>query len=256
MLDVPRGRAGSGRWRQAMATGWREYLATNPLRIIAMTMVPRAVLQSVFLILLGELIGGPDARRHAFIGAVALTLTLSTTVGIADVPSSDKWSGTFWRIRIGWLSPFAVFLLRSTPYPVVGLGTAVVTSLITAPLVGMAWAIPQMLALFPWLALLAVTTSTAGMAGAALAVGRRADVLVGNLVVLLPPGQNSWVDVLGSVLPMRHGLVAFSRLQAGRPFAAELGLEVVVGACWFGAAWILVQVQAHRARSKGHDNFT
>jgi ABC-2 type transport system permease protein len=196
---------------------------------------------------------------------VALTLLLSTTVGIADVPTTDKGAGTFWRVRTGVLAPFTVFVLRSWPYPMVGFATAVVTLAVVAPAAGIGWLGAPLVPLLLCFAVLALTTSAIGLAGAAFAVGRRADVLVGNLLAyltmlssaaLVPPGRIRWVDMLGSVLPMRHGLAAIRASQAHRPFAAQLGAEVVVGAGWLVVAWILIRVQVHRAHAHGHDNFS
>lgn len=264
MPSPPARRSRSGWQRQVAVTGGREYLASNPPRVMAMTLLPRAILQTVFIILLADLAGGRELRRYAFIGAVALTITLSTMVGIADVPSNDRWSGTFWRIRTGRLAPFTVFALRSWPYPVTGFCTCVVTLVVVAPVAGVSPMDPALLQFLPSFAVLAVTTSAAGLAGAAFAVGRRADVLVGNLLAyltmlcsgaVLPPGHVRWVDSLGSVLPMRHGLAAVRAGQVGQPFIAEFLLEVAVGAGWLAVAWVLVGVQAHRARLTGNDNY-
>jgi ABC-2 type transport system permease protein len=110
-----------------------------------------------------------------------------------------------------------------------------------------------------------LTTSAIGLAGAAFAVGRRADVLVGNLLAyltmlgsaaLVPPGHIWWVDRLGSFLPMRHGLAAIRASQAREPFAAGLLAEVVVGAGWLAVAWMVVRIQVHRAHVHGHDDFS
>lgn len=257
-------RAMPGWWLQAAATGWREYLSVNPLRITAVTIAPRAVLQTIFIVLLCQLVGGEELRRYAFLGAVTLTLPMTTMVGIVDVPANDKWSGTFWRIRTGRLSPFAVFVVRSWPYPVVGFGLTVLVFLVAAPAVGPAGSGPQLLLLVPGLALLAVTTSAAGLAGAAFAVGRRADVLVGNLFAylmmlcsgaVLPAGRVRWVDLLGGILPMRHGLAAMRAMQAHQPFAADLAEEAAIGATWLVVASLLIWIQARRARTSGHDEF-
>jgi ABC-2 type transport system permease protein len=252
-------------WRQTAATGWRQYLEDNPPWVTATAHLPRAILQTVFLVLLCQFVGGAPLRHYASIGAVVLTLMLSSTAGIVDVPATDKGSGTFWRIRTGVLGPFTVFVLRSWPYPVVGFGTAVVTLAVVGPAAGIVWLGPPLVPLLLCLALLALTTSAIGLAGAAFAVGRRADVLVGNLLAyltmlssaaLVPPGQVRWVDMLGSVLPMRHGLAAIRASQAHQPFAAQLGAEIVVGAGWLAVAWILVRIQVHRAHVHGHDDFS
>jgi ABC-2 type transport system permease protein len=252
-------------WQQTAATGWRQYRRDNPLWIVAASHLPRAILQTVFVVLLCQYVGGPPLRQYASVGAVALTLMLSTTTGIADVPTTDKVSGSLWRVRTGVLTPFTVFVLRSWPYPVVGFTTAVVTLAVVAPAAGIVWLGPSSVPLLLCLALLALTTSAIGLAGAAFAVGRRADVLVGNLLAyltmlssaaLVPPGRIRWVDLLGSVLPMRHGLAAIRAAQAQEPFAAQLGAEVVVGAGWLAVAWIVIRIQVHRAHVHGHDDFS
>ena len=252
-------------WWQTAAIGWRQYRQDNPPWIVATTYLPRAILQTVFVVLLCEFVGGSQLRHYASVGAVALTLLLNTTTGIADVPTTDKASGTFWRVRTGVLTPFTVFVLRSWPYPVVGFVTAVVTLAVVAPTAGIAWLGPPLLPLLLGLAVLALTTSAIGLAGAAFAVGRRADVLVGNLLAyltmltsaaLVPPGRIRWVDLLGSILPMRHGLAAIRAAQAHQPYATQLGAEVVVGAGWLAVAWVVVRVQVHRAHVHGHDNFS
>jgi ABC-2 type transport system permease protein len=240
------------------------YLASNPPRVTTMTLLPRAILQTVFILLLCELAGGAPLRRYALVGAVALTITLSTMVAIADVPGNDKWSGTFWRIRIGRLTPFTVFLLRSWPHPVTGLCTGVVTLCAVAPFEDRELFGPSLPPTLLCFALIAITTSAAGLAGAAFAVGRRADVLVGNLLAYLtmlgcggvvPPGRVGWIDVVGTVLPMRHGLAAIQALRADRPVVGQLCAEVAVGAAWLVLAWALIRVQAHRARSSGSDDY-
>lgn len=252
-------------WRQTAATGWRQYRQDNPPWITVTTLVPRAILQTVFVVLLCQFVGGPQLRHYASLGAVALTMMLSTGAAIADVPATDKGSGTFWRIRTGILAPFTVFVLRSWPYPVVGFATAVVTLAVIAPATGIVWLGPALVPLLLCLALLALTTSAIGLAGAAFAVGRRADVLVGNLLAyltmlsssaLVPPGRIWWVDRLGSVMPMRHGLAAIRASQAHQPFAAQLGAELLVGAAWLAVAWILIRIQVHRAHVHGHDDFS
>jgi ABC-2 type transport system permease protein len=253
----------AGWWFQTALLGWREYAANTPLRVTAMTLLPRAILQTVFVVLLADLTGGREPHRYAIVGATALTLTLSTMVGIADVPATDKGYGTFWRIRTGRLAPFTVFLLRSWPYPFIGVCTAVTTLLIVAPF-DPAATVGHLSVLLPCFVLLALTTSSAGLAGAAFAVGRRADVLVGNLLAYLtmlcsgaviPPGRNTWIDSIGSFFPMRHGLAAIHALEAGQRSTGQLAAEAMVGAAWFLIAWTLVAFQVRRARSSGHDDY-
>ncbi|MFJ2638304.1 ABC transporter permease [Streptomyces sp. NPDC087511] len=252
-------------WRYSMAArfGWWEFRVENPPRIVLTALLPRAVLQCLFFTVLGQVVGLTDLA-FAFVGSLAVILTLSGAVAVMDVPMLDKWSGTFYRIRSGRLSPFAVFLVRSLPYTALGLLYTVVAMLVVAPLTGLTHTLPDLLPWLPVYLLMAWTVSAAGLAGAALAVGRRADGFAGNLLaylvllasgVLLPPGRLPWVDVLGTVLPARNGLLAIRAGMAGEPWAWHLLAEAVTGLGWLALAWAVVAWQVRRARAGGGDDF-
>jgi ABC-type multidrug transport system permease subunit len=253
-------------WRGWVAGrhGWAEFGAQNPWRIQLTTALPRAVLQSIFLTMVGRVVGGPAGAEFALVGSLASVLALNAAVAIADVPMVDKWSGTFYRICSGVLPPFAVFALRAAPYPITGFAGAVLALVIAGPVTGHAALLPRLLPWLPLFAVMAFTTAATGLAAAGLAVGRRADVVAGNLLsylillaggVFLPAGRVAWVDALGSVLPVRHGLAAVHAGLAGRPWLPDLLAEVTVGAGWLLVAWLIVVVQVRRARASGHDDF-
>jgi len=107
--------------------------------------------------------------------------------------------------------------------------------------------------------------SAAGLACAALCVGKRAEVAIYNaltyLVILccgalIPAGTLAALDIVGSVLPATHGLVAIRSALAGGPWLAQVGLEVLVGLGWLVLAWFLFGAQAVRARRTGSDSFS
>jgi ABC-2 type transport system permease protein len=244
--------------------GVREYLAENPPHILVSAVLPRAVLQCLFFTLLGRVIGGQAGLELAFVGSLAAVQTLATAVAICDVPMLDKWSGTFGRLRAGAMHPASVFALRAVPHVLQAVAATVLSLAVVGPLVGVGELALRLLPLLPLYALMAVTGAAAGLAAAALAVGRRADVLAGNVLaylvlltggVLVPPGRLAWVDALGSVLPIRHGLIAVHRLLDGGPWAGELLLEAAVGAGWAVLAVGLVSTQIARARRLGIDDF-
>ncbi|MBQ0983203.1 ABC transporter permease [Streptomyces sp. F63] len=252
-------------WRFSVVArfGWWEFRVENPPVIVLTALLPRAVLQCLFFTVLGRVIGLADPA-FAFIGSLAVILTLSGAVAVMDVPMLDKWSGTFYRIRGGRLPAFPVFLVRSLPYTGLGLLYCVVAMVVVAPLTGLTGTLPALLPWLPVYLLMAWTTSAAGLAGAALAVGRRADGLAGNLLaylvllasgVLLPPGRLPWVDALGTVLPVRNGLLAVRSGMAGEPWAGHLLAEAAVGAAWLLLAWLVVAWQVRRARAGGGDDF-
>lgn len=263
--------AGIGGWRdtlwryaESVRHGWREYLAENPPGILAVTLVPRAVLQTAFFTLLGGILAGPEHRTHVFVGVVALMLCLTGAVTVADVVMVDKWSATFWRLRTSRPGPATVFFARAVPYAVVGLGLAVVSAVVVAPLTGQLGTLAGLLPVAWVFALMAVTVTAAGLAVASLAVGRRADVLAGNLLsyvimatsgALLAPDRFPVLDLVGTVLPVRHGLAAVRAALDGQPYLGAVAAEALVGLGWAALAFVLFSLQTRRARRHGHDDF-
>jgi ABC-2 type transport system permease protein len=253
-------------WRiwQSGRFGFAEFSAQNPPLIVATTSLPRAILQSLFFTLLGRVVGGAAGAQFAFVGSLAAILTLTSAVAIVDVPMNDKWSGTFHRIRSGVLPPMLVLMARSAPYPLVGIASCLCALVVVGPATGHARLVVPLLAWLPLYLLMSLTTAMAGIAAGALVVGRRADVVAGNLLaylvllaggVFLPPGRLAWVDAVGSVLPIRHGLAAVRTGLAGGAWLPEACWEAAVGAGWAVLAWSIIAVQVRRARASGHDDF-
>ena len=255
---------GSGwRYGRAAVLGWHEFIAVKPPRVLGYAFLPRAVLQLVFFALLGQLVGGAAQRDYNVVGALGYALTALTVVSVSDVPVHDKESDVFWRIRTGTVNPLLVLLVRAWPYPVIGFGY-VLALLVVIPAVGAGGLGVRLLPLLPCYALMALTTTAIGLAGAAVALGRRADVLVGNVVAyllllcgggLLASGRIGWVDRLGAILPMRHGLAAVRAGLAGQPYGAQLLAEATVGAAWLAIASATIAFLVRRARRDGYDHF-
>lgn len=253
-------------WQAAEAArmGWLEYRALRtPLRLIAATL-PRGVLQILFFTTLAGVLAGPGHREYAFAGALVLALSSTNVNGVVAVPVLDKQYATFSRVRTGTLSPTITQIARALPYPAMGWVLLIAQAAIAAPVLGMT---DFALRLLPWVwvyALIALTLSVLGLAGATMTVGRRADVLAPNVLTYLvmlcsgafvPPGRVWWVDAIGQVLPARHGLDAIRAGMNGRPWLADLGLEVVAGIGFTVLAMLAILIQARRASRLGHDDF-
>ncbi|SCL60051.1 ABC-2 type transport system permease protein [Micromonospora eburnea] len=254
-------------WRLGLTArlGVVEFREANPDWVIWSALVPRAILQALFFTVLGGVIGGDDAKAYTFVGALAGSVTLSGAVAVIDVPLVDKWFGTFFRLRTGQLKPILVFLMRTLPYPVLGLVFILSAMVVVGPLTGQTALVLDLVPWLPLFFLMSVTTTAAGLACAALAVGKRANVLVGNLLaylillasgVFLPSGQVTWVDWIGSVLPIRHGLQAVRDGLEGRPWLGGVVAEIVVGVAWGLLAWAVVAIQVRRAHRHGFDSFS
>jgi ABC-2 type transport system permease protein len=99
---------------------------------------------------------------------------------------------------------------------------------------------------------------------AAPAVGRRADVLFGNVLAyltvaccgaLIPAGRVALLDAVGTVLPLRNGILAVRAVVDGAPWAGHLLAELAVGAGWALLGWILYAAQTRRSSRLGIDDF-
>jgi ABC-2 type transport system permease protein len=253
-----------GRLRDVGRFALTEFLTLNPPSIIATALLPRAVVQTLFFTVLGGVLSGAEGRQFAYVGGVAMILVAAVCADVGEVPVTDKWSGTFGRLRTGVVHPFVVFALRCWPYPVTATALAAVTIALVGPITGQAALVPALLSWLPAYLLMAVTASAMTLAAALLALGRRADVLATNAVsfgillaggVFLPPGRVPVVDAVGAVLPVRHGLIAVRAGLDGGPFVGELAAEALVGLGWGLVAFAVTVVQVRRARRLGIDDF-
>ncbi|GAA2234241.1 MULTISPECIES: ABC transporter permease [Kitasatospora] len=245
---------------EAIRTGYLIYLADNPLKVQLTTTLPRLLLQGIFYTMLGRLVGGQSGAHFAFIGAIAFAACTDTVIGVCDVPMTDQWSGTYYRLQTGALPPGAVYLCRSLPYLTSGFLYSLLVLLVDGPVLGFAGSLGSLTAVLPLYLLTATTSTMFGLALAALAVGGSRDVLYGNLgsyfvlaasaIVSPLASKLRWLAVLGEVLPLGHGLKAIRAATAGSPWLVQLALEVLVGLGWLAVALLVVQARDRAARGR------
>ncbi|MEV0455850.1 ABC transporter permease [Catellatospora methionotrophica] len=258
--------AGDHGWRLArtFAFGWSQFWVLNPPVVLVTTLLPRAVMQALFFTMLGRYVGGPEHAGFVLVATPAITLPLMCTVNIVEVIMVEKWSGTFWRVRRGRVHPVLVLALRAWPFAAVGLVTSLIALLAAGLVVGFGDLGRHLPGLVPIYALMAVSMCAAGLAGTALALGRRADIVVGNLLaylVILASGAFLPIERLGALqplawlLPGSHAVAAARAIADDQPWATQVVLEAAVGACWLAVAAVAIWVQLRRARRHGHDDF-
>lgn len=245
--------------------GAREYLVEYPPRILLGTVAPRALLQVLFLTVLGRAVGGPDGALAAGIGASAFNVVNATVIKAPDVLINERVQGTLYRLRMTGLPLLAVVAARWLVYAAEGLASA----LLAVPLVALLTTDPGLLtdlsAALPLYVLTAVTTSGFGLALAVVAVGRRADVFLTNFGsylllalsgVLAPLPPDGLRALVGSVLPLTHGITALRALHDGAGLAEVLrpaGMESLIGLLWVSAAAVGLRIQTRRLRRTGND---
>lgn len=260
------GALGEWWWRVAVTAriGAAEHFAENPWRISLTTMWPRALLQCLFFTMIGRVVGGEDGQAYTFVGSVAIIMTLFTLAQICDSPMRDRQSATFYRLRAGRLPVPVIYVIRA--WPVVA--EAVVLAAVCVVAIGLATGqgelALQLLALFPIYLLMALTSAAAGLTAAAAGLFGRAgsDIIVGNLGMyliiaasgaMIPPGRVGWLDAIGTVVPMRHGISATHDHLAGRPWLGDVLAELAVGASWAIAGLAVYSWLTHRVRVTDHD---
>jgi ABC-2 type transport system permease protein len=258
-----------GWWRIALAAriGAREHRAVNPWRVSLTTTWLRALLQCLFFTMLGRVVGGEAGQAYTYVGSVAIIITLFTFGELGDVPMRDRWSATFHRLRLGRLPVPLVYAVRSWPAVAEGLLLVVVSMLVVGVLTGQGELMLRLLALLPCYALMVATSAAAGLAVSSIGLfGREGrEVIVGNVAMylvivasgaLIPPGKVAALDVIGTVLPMRHALQAVRGHLAGQPWVGDLLAELAVGAAWAATAVLVYTVAVRRVRHTDHDKVT
>ncbi len=239
------------------------FFSEYPLRVLVTVVLPRPVLQYLFFVTLGGVLAGPAYREFALVGAPTVTL-MQVAVLVGDVPLTDKWSGTFNQVRSGRPSPFLVMVLRALPYPLLGTVALAICLLVVPPLTGHARLAGHLVEQLPLYTVMAFSTCAAGLAVALLSMGKRADVLLCNLLaylillaggVFIPPERVPFAEVLGVFLPVGHGLVAVRAALDGRPWLAPALAEVLVGLGWLLVGYLTLRIQIWRANRYGHDDF-
>ncbi|GGN62029.1 hypothetical protein GCM10010112_19780 [Actinoplanes lobatus] len=253
-------------WRTAetMRLGRREFASNYTPAATLFATLPRGVLQIVFFTVLGGVVAGDGHRAYAFVGGLAIALTTTNTVGVINVPFGDKYFGTFWRIRTGAMPVALLQYARAAPYLIAGFVLFIIEAAIAALLLDMSGLAVRLLPWLPLFALMACGYALLGIAAATATIAKRADVLAPNLLAcltmlcsgaFLPPGRVGWVDAVGSVLPVRHGLAAVHAGLAGRPWQTEALLELAICLASAVLGILAVIMQTRRATRHGHDDF-
>jgi ABC-2 type transport system permease protein len=234
------------RCREAVRLGWVSYRANNPIRVVAMTSAPRIALQCIFFALIGRLLDGPAGERYAFIGCVAFASLTSTLVAICDVPMEDLWNETYFRLQRGVIPPALVYACRVIPMVLEGFVESVLVLVVCGPLLGLGRLSLSVAPYLPLYLLVTITSAMGGLAVAGIAVGKRKDVLLGNLaayvvlaagaIVAPLPASAQWLGIIGDIVPARHGVQAIRSALAGGPWLAQTLLEGIVGLCWLAVA--------------------
>jgi ABC-2 type transport system permease protein len=218
------------------------------------TMLGHPLFQVLFFAYLGRF---SHVRNDAFfvVGNSVQICAMAGVYGTAMTVGGERWTQTLAPLLATPANRVVLFLGRALPQIVNGF-------VVSAFGFAVGWALLRFdppLSSLPALALV-VLLSTASCTGFGLVVGalglRLRDVFtVANpayFLMLLFCGVNiplsalpGWMQVVGSGLPLTHGIAAARRVAQGASLGSvqsSLGKELLVGACYFVAAYGLMRV--------------
>lgn len=240
------------------------YRAANPIRLTATTSLPRAAMQVVFFTLISLPMSPLANTSYAFIGSVVIAILLSTLVQVTEVPSEEKWQGTFYRLRGSLVSPVGILYLRGIPYALEGFVLCLLSIVLAGAITGNLSLIPTLLACAPILLLISLTSVATGLALSSTVLGKRADVVVANgflyLTVaaaeLVSPTEWPALAAVGSFLPATHGVAGMRSILAGESsWILSVVAEAGVGLLWLVIGLALFNRQVRAAGRSGSDDF-
>ncbi|WP_166663818.1 ABC transporter permease [Streptomyces sp. NBC_00582] len=241
--------------------GLREYLVEYPPSILLATVLPRALLQTAFLVLLGRAAGGHTGAVGAAIGASAYAMVNATALKGPDVLINERVQGTLYHLRMTDLPVAGLVAARWVAYTAEGFMASLLSVPVAALISGDPGLTTRLVAALPLYLLMALTTSCFGFAVAVVAVARRADVFLTNLgayLILASGGVLSLqpdgvAGLVGSVLPLTHGVAALRAWTDGSNPLPQAAAEALTGLVWALLALAGITWQARRARRSGSD---
>lgn len=221
--------------------------------------VTRQAGQIVFFVMIGRLIGSPEAVHFLLVGNIVAIAARSIFIA---VPSTvwERYSGTLPLLVAAPASPVVVFLGRSVEWMVDGLASSVVALVLLAPLFDLALPWPRVLLFLPLMMVTCLSVymlaTFCGSLALRLMNGRNLIGLTMSTTLLLLCGVNVALDalptamrVLANFVPLTHGLLAVRALLGGselglvfRQIAAELGV---------GLLWATIAISSFRHFAEG-----
>jgi ABC-2 type transport system permease protein len=218
------------------------------------TMLAHPTFQILFFAYLGRFIG---VRNDAFyvVGNAVQVSAMAAVYGVAMTVGGERWTQTLAPLLATPANRMALFLGRALPQIANGFVVSAFGFLVGRLLLDF----HPPLSSLPPLALI-VLVSTASCTGFGLVVGafglRLRDVFTFSnpayFLMLLFCGVNvplhalpHWMQVVGSCMPLTHGIAAARVVAGGGSLSSVSGLvgkEALIGLCYFAAAYILLRL--------------
>ncbi len=245
----------------AARIGYRETRAQYSWRTWLFGWVLRLISQTLFFTAMGLLVGSEDLIQYAFVGNVTAGVMIMV-LGIGPDTAWERSQGTLPLLVAAPRSMLPVFAGRNVFHVAQGVAEGTFIFFLVGPWIGVTGNLAWMPLGF---VLVAIGSYGLGVFLAAMAIRRpRWGNTIYNIVfwtIIAIGGVNvarsvfpAWVQQVGNVLPLVHGLAAVRSLIAEglSGFAVrQAGLEIAVGMGWFVLALVGFWAVAEGGRKDG-----
>ena len=218
------------------------------------TMLGHPLFQVLFFSYLGRF---SHVRNDAFyvVGNAVQVSAMSGVYGVAMTVGGERWTQTLAPLLATPANRMALFLGRALPHILNGFVVSAFGFLVGRLLLDFHPPVSSL----PALALVVLVSTTActafGLVVGAFGLRLRDVFTFSNpayFLMLLLCGVNvplsalpHWMQVVGRGMPLTHGIEAARKIASGASLSSVRGLivtELVVGACYFAAAYVLLRV--------------
>jgi ABC-2 type transport system permease protein len=238
---------------------WKSWLAGWMVRVIA---------QVAFFAVIGERLGDDEKTFYLLVGN-AILVTALTGVWSLNLTSAERWAGTLSLLVASPSSPVIVFSARGSYLAVDGALSALAALFIAGPIFGMDLPWPEVLAVVPLTAVVALASFCFGTFLAGVVFRFRSInslvVLTTHVSLMAACGVNvplsyypTWLEWISHALPVTNGLLAIRGVFNEADATTILGyavLEAAVAVAWMSAALLSFNQLASRGRRDGSLDF-
>ncbi len=243
---------------------WKAYLVELTPSIFLGMHIPRTLLQSLFFVLLAKAAGGETLARFALIGNAVQIAVFQVMLSTEVVIELEKWANTFQFLIASPANWLPMMLGKSmSSYGDAFLSTAI-SFAVLIPLLGVQISVWDLLRSVPIILVTILSAAAFGWLIGAIFLPLRWGFMICNwlaylMMILcgvnfplsaLPP----FVQTIGSLLPVTHGLLAVRAVIDGAPYSTVLpliGKELLVAVIYGAVAWIAFGVRLRVTREKG-----
>lgn len=229
------------------------------------TRLPRFILQPLFFVILADTAGGPELGRFALIGNAMGNAAIMSLVNLGVSIEIEKWAGTFPLLLAAPANWLPLMIGRAAAGYLDSLLGVLTTFVVLTPFMPNAELSAGALLMAAPLMLL----TTASMAGLGWLLGSitlptRTGLLISNMVsyfMFVVCGVNfplealpSWLQSIGRLLPLTHGLMAIRGVIDGASYgevSSLIGREILMGLIYSALAWSIFRKRMMDTRRTG-----